>query len=92
MIDKGDYWRAWCPHCNSPQIVKVAMLSEAAVQSRNQCSTDRVVQTHICLNERRCQNCKRVFALSEARWAYDRPAMRRDYKALGRLLAVKGKD
>lgn len=77
MIDTGQYWRKWCPYCHSPRLDRVGLTRTSGNQN-------------IELGELQCLNCKRVFDWGKVVRGYDRAAMRRDQKRLGRLLAKKG--
>ena len=79
MIDQDYYWREWCPHCNSPRLDQVTL-----TRQHGEC--------HCNLEEIQCLHCLRVFHRDKIKRGYDRPAMRRDYNALGKLLTAKGEN
>jgi hypothetical protein len=90
MIDKDDYWRKWCPFCNSPHIEMVALIHLDAVTRLNNRHRAKELQEFMPVAYVQCGNCQRVFLAQSARWAYDRKAMQRDYVRLGKLLAKGG--
>lgn len=90
MIDSTNYWRKWCPFCNSPNIETVALLTQGEVTRLNSRFRLKETQEYTPADYNRCANCERVFLANNTRWAHDRKAMRRDCVRPGKLLAKKG--
>ncbi len=91
MIDSTEYWRRWCPYCNSPNVHDVALITKTEVLRLNERHRAQEFREFTSAGHVQCNNCMRVFYRYKVRWAYDRKAMRRDYVRLGKLLGKGGK-